>query len=105
MLAPAPLRPWADGDSYSASDFGTTFAELSSICKHWPVKLSKLRKAEKHLHDDPTPAQTMHKGEMPTSIIYICKAKQRLQTTAYSVSLGTAAERCSLSSCHTLGPC
>ena len=34
MLAPAPLRLCTDGDSDSADEFGNTFAELNSICKH-----------------------------------------------------------------------
>ena len=48
-----------------------------------PGPLTSVCKAEKHLHADPKPTQTMHKREVPVAIIYICRAKQRLQTPAY----------------------
>ena len=47
---------------------------------HWPAKLSKICKAEKHLQADPSPAQAMSEHTARTTFAEL--AKQHLQALA-----------------------
>ena len=52
----------------------------SSICQHGPAKLSSLCKAEKHLHSDPKPAQSMHKDRSAEPGISRTRRRAQLRT-------------------------
>ena len=59
---------------------------------HWPAKLNKLCKAQKHLHAGPSPAPAVYRRRFLQRIRIrdnICKAKQHLQASARKAEQAT----------------